>query len=63
MELATWQAIAISVASLAFGWVAYTTLCRVFVNANQTLLMVGAVPAAGGDVLGLYAGVFGACRR
>ena len=40
MELATWQAIAISVASLAFGWVAYTTLCRVFVNANQTLLMV-----------------------
>ena len=40
MDLATWQAIAISVASLAFGWVAYTTLCRVFVNANQTLLMV-----------------------
>ena len=40
MELVTWQAIALSVASLAFGWVAYTTLCRVFVNANQTLLMV-----------------------
>ena len=40
MELQTWQAIAISLASLAFGWLAYNTLCRVFVNANQTLLMV-----------------------
>ena len=40
MELATWQAVAISVGSLALGWVIYTTLCRVFVNANQTLLMV-----------------------
>lgn len=40
MELTTWQAIGISVASLAFGWIAYNTLCKVFVNANQTLLMV-----------------------
>jgi uncharacterized membrane protein len=40
MELSTWQAIAISLASLAFGWIAYTTLCRLFVDANQTLLMV-----------------------
>jgi uncharacterized membrane protein len=40
MELQTWQAIAISLASLAFGWLAYTTICRVFVNANQTLVMV-----------------------
>ncbi len=40
MDLATWQAIAISLASLAFGWVAYNTLCRVFVEADQTLLMV-----------------------
>lgn len=40
MELQTWQAVAISVGSLAFGWLAYTTLCRVFVNANQTVLMV-----------------------
>ncbi len=40
MELEVWQAVAISLASLAFGWVAYTTLCRVFVNANQTVLMV-----------------------
>jgi uncharacterized membrane protein len=40
MDLQTWQAIAISLASLAFGWLAYTTICRVFVNANQTLVMV-----------------------
>ena len=40
MALQTWQAVAISLASLAFGWVVYNTLCRVFVNADQTLLMV-----------------------
>jgi uncharacterized membrane protein len=40
MELSTWQAIAISLASLAFGWLAYNTICRVFVNANQTAVMV-----------------------
>ena len=40
MDLATWQAVGLSLASLAFGWVAYTVLCNVFVNANQTVLMV-----------------------
>ncbi len=40
MALTTWQAVAISVASLAFGWAVYTTICRVFVNANQTAVMV-----------------------
>jgi len=40
MDLAVWQAVAISVASLALGWIAYNTLCKVFVNANQTALMV-----------------------
>ena len=40
MELTQPQAIAISLASLAFGWIAYNTLCKVFVNANQTALMV-----------------------
>jgi uncharacterized membrane protein len=40
MDLAVWQAVAISVGSLALGWGIYTTLCRVFVNANQTVLMV-----------------------
>jgi uncharacterized membrane protein len=39
-DLAVWQAVAISLASLAFGWLAYNTLCRLFVNADQTLLMV-----------------------
>ena len=39
IELTVLQAVGISLASLAFGWVAYTTLCRVFVDANQTVLM------------------------
>ena len=39
-ELTTLQAIGLSLASLAFGWIAYNTLCKVFVNANQTLLML-----------------------
>ncbi|WP_430464838.1 urate hydroxylase PuuD [Tabrizicola sp.] len=39
-DLAPWQAIGISMASLAFGWVAYNTICKVFVNANQTRVMV-----------------------
>jgi uncharacterized membrane protein len=41
LDLQVWQAVTISLASLAFGWLAYSTLCRVFVNANQSLLMVG----------------------
>ncbi|CAN1544168.1 COG3748 Predicted membrane protein [Paracoccaceae bacterium] len=40
MELSVWQAVGISLASLVFGWIAYNTLCKVFVNANQTVLMV-----------------------
>ncbi|MEO1556528.1 MAG: urate hydroxylase PuuD [Pseudomonadota bacterium] len=40
MDLAPWQAVGISLASLAFGWLAYTQLCNIFVNANQTTLMV-----------------------
>ena len=39
-ELTTWQAVAISIVSLAFGWIAYNTLCKVFVNADQNVLMV-----------------------
>ncbi len=39
MALTQGQAIAISIASLAFGWIVYNTLCKVFVNANQTALM------------------------
>ncbi|WP_299774175.1 urate hydroxylase PuuD [uncultured Tateyamaria sp.] len=40
MELATWQAVSLSLASLAAGWVIYNTLCKAFVNADQTVLMV-----------------------
>jgi uncharacterized membrane protein len=39
-ELLVWQAVGISLASLAFGWVAYNSLCKVFVNADQNLLML-----------------------
>ena len=39
-DLATWQAVGLSLASLAFGWLVYNTLCRVFVEADQTLLMI-----------------------
>ncbi len=40
LDIGTSQAIVISLASLAFGWIVYTTLCRVFVDANQTTLML-----------------------
>ncbi|WP_299956459.1 urate hydroxylase PuuD [uncultured Roseobacter sp.] len=40
VDLQVWQAVGISLASLAFGWAAYNALCRVFVDANQTTLMV-----------------------
>ncbi len=39
LELTVAQAVAISVASLAFGWIAYNTICKTFVNADQTVLM------------------------
>lgn len=39
-DLAIWQGIAISLASLAFGWLAYNAICKAFVNANQTAVMV-----------------------
>jgi uncharacterized membrane protein len=39
-DLAVWQAVGLSLASLAFGWLAYNTLCKVFVDADQTVLMV-----------------------
>ncbi|MGL4310761.1 MAG: urate hydroxylase PuuD [Paracoccaceae bacterium] len=39
-ELAVWQAVAISMASLALGWIVYNTLCKAFVDANQTALML-----------------------
>ena len=38
MPLDTWQAVAISVGSLAAGWAAYTVLCRSRVGANAVAL-------------------------
>jgi uncharacterized membrane protein len=40
MELAPWQAIAISALSLTLGWVAYDLLCKSRLGENPTLLMV-----------------------
>lgn len=40
MELAPWQAILISLASLAFGWLAYDTLCKSRLGESPTLLML-----------------------
>ena len=51
-DLPVWGAIGISMASLAFGWLVYTTLCRMFVDAYQTWLMValfGVLVAMTGD--------------
>lgn len=40
MDLPIWGAVLISLGSLAFGWMAYNQICKTFVNANQTLVMV-----------------------
>ncbi len=40
LDIPVWQGAAISMASLAFGWVAYNTLCKLFVDQNPTVLMV-----------------------
>ena len=40
MDLAVWQAVAISLASLGFGWLVYDALCRSRLGESPTLLMV-----------------------
>ncbi len=40
MDLAVWQAIAISLASLAFGWLVYDALCKSAFGEDNTRLMV-----------------------
>ena len=40
LDIPVWQGALISMASLAFGWIVYNQLCKTFVNANQTALMV-----------------------
>ncbi|MBO6854450.1 MAG: urate hydroxylase PuuD [Marivivens sp.] len=57
LDIAVWQGVAISVASLAFGWVVYNQLCKTFVNANQTVLMVALFVVLVGMAL-FYTNVF-----
>jgi Predicted membrane protein len=40
MELSNTVAIAISVASLAFGWIAYNTICKLMLGKDDTYLMI-----------------------
>ena len=40
LDITVWQGALISMASLAFGWIAYNVICKTFVNANQTVVMV-----------------------
>ncbi len=39
-DIPVWQGALISMASLAFGWIAYNTLCKLFVDYSPTVLMV-----------------------
>ena len=57
LDIAVWQGVAISVASLAFGWAVYNQLCKTFVNANQTVLMVALFVVLVGMAL-FYTNVF-----
>jgi uncharacterized membrane protein len=41
MDLAVWQAVGISLASLAFGWVAYDLICKSRFGDDNTRLMIG----------------------
>lgn len=41
MDLAPWQAIAISLGSLAFGWIAYDLICKSRFGDDNTRLMIG----------------------
>ena len=41
MELTVWQAVAISVGSLAFGWIVYDLICKSRFGDDNTRLMIG----------------------
>ena len=58
-DLAVWQAIAISLASLAFGWVVYDLICKSPLRRRQHAADDRAVCDPGGDGLGLYPGLLG----
>ena len=68
MPLETWEAIAISVASLIGGWAIYEALCRSPLGKNTTVLSVLCVRADPRGLGALHQGVFRArrvspCRR
>ena len=57
LDIAVWQGVLISLASLAFGWVVYDGLCKALVNYNPTLLMVALFGVIVGMAL-FYTSVF-----
>jgi len=57
LDIPVWAGVLISLASLGFGWLVYTGLCRTFVNANPTVLMVALFAVLVGMAL-FYASVF-----
>ncbi len=57
LDIPVWQGALISMASLAFGWIVYNQLCKTFVNANQTALMVALFVVLVGMAL-FYTNVF-----
>ena len=59
MPLGTWQAVAISVGSLAAGWVVYTALCRSRVGSNVVVLACAVFALCVGATWG-YTQVFSA---
>lgn len=57
LDIPVWQGAVISMASLAFGWIVYNTLCKLFMDLNATILMV----ALFGVIIGMslfYVNVF-----
>lgn len=57
LDIPVWQGALISMVSLAFGWLVYDRLCKTFVNANQTVLMVALFAVLVGMAL-FYTNVF-----
>ena len=57
LDIPVWQGVAISVASLAFGWVVYDGLCKALVAYNPTVLMVALFGVIVGMAL-FYTSVF-----
>lgn len=57
MDLAVWQAVLISAASLAFGWIVYNTLCKLLLRFDMSVLMFALFAVIVGMAL-FYTSVF-----